>query len=75
MTVLLYPTKLLQTCRNFKKYICRKKLEESNAPLEEIKRGQKNIADISCVLEEGKSLTESRCSFLILLRSYSHEIL
>lgn len=46
MTVLLYPTKLLRTCSNFKKYICRRKLEESNAPLEEIKRGQKNIADI-----------------------------
>lgn len=71
MTVLLYPTKLLRTCSNFKKYICRRKLEESNAPLEEIKRGQKNTADISCVLEEGKPLIESHCSFLILLRSYS----
>lgn len=75
MTVLLYPTKLLQTCSNFLKCICRRKLEESNAPLEEIKRGQENIADIVCVLEEGKSLIESHCSFLILMRPYSQEIL
>lgn len=75
MTALLYPTKLLRTCSNFKKYICRRKLEESNAPLEEIKRGQKNIADIFCVVEEGKPLTESHCSFLVLLRPYSQEML
>lgn len=75
MTVLLYPTKLLQTCSNFKKYICKRKFEELNAPLEEIKRGQKNIADIFYVLEEGESLIENHCSFLILLRPYSQEIL
>lgn len=75
MTVLLYPTKLLQTWSNFKKYICRRKIEESNAPLEEIKRGQKNTADIFCMLEQGKSLIESHCSFLILRRPYSQAIL
>lgn len=53
----------------------RGKFEELNAPLEEIKRGQENIADIFYVLEEGESLIESHCSFLILLRPYSQEIL